>query len=804
MKINYLKNENIYFEQSYKTQSGITILKTWDDIHSYNESSPATNYFVPELNENISILENDIKETFSFEEVLEQPFVSFVEPIYINSIKLDSDISIDNIYFNEDNYFLLENEILIPLSKSLKRNKKDIPYVIHTNDNIAIKLKSKEIMLSKITSKDYIKQSKTYFINDVNISQFQDEENVSFSIDYLNNIYLNKDEEIKIFNNKKLSKISKNHFSSTKLMEESENNYSILETVDIEGVKVIEKITLTDIKTLLWSIADEIRDKGNSNDTMDYIKIGLPFLFLKRLLDLRKEYILHNLNDSIKDDNFLIASYSNKLVGKIEKLRDKTKLFETEKTNWYCITWQDIVNFKENSSGNTISLNLSLFPELTIETEAKTRQEFLLSVVESITANRDEVHKLVNQIFTIMEFKNKIKDSGKLTSEVFDNICFKFAELEFSYENAPQDIFSQSYMYFLERFVSTAGKKGGEFFTPVELIQKVLPLLDLNIENKNTIKIADLTSGSASFLVESFDYLKNNYKKENPDKSDKEIMNYLNKKVEIIAQEKDEVTECMGLLNLALKEISNVKSFCANSILKYKETIGQYAGQVDYVVANPPYGLNDYGADFATKEFSSNGNESRWRYGIPNKGDGDIAFVLTILDLLKKEGKAGIVLPLGTLFKDSTKNIREKLLEQDFIEGIVMLPSNMFQTTSIPVCFWILNKNKEEKDKNKVFMINASEEYLKVGKFNEWQEEKSLYNYANRILEEGLSGYVSISDIKDNDFNLSVQRYVFKDEPEEVIDIVELNSDIIKLSEDIMSKQNDMNLVLSKIMNLVV
>ena len=243
------------------------------------------------------------------------------------------------------------------------------------------------------------------------------------------------------------------------------------------------------------------------------------------------------------------------------------------------------------------------------------------------------------------------------------------------------------------------------------------------------------------------------------------------------------------------KNIEEVDIYLSN---EYNEnTIGQYKNLVDYIVANPPYGLKDYGYDFAI-----NSGEDRWEYGIPNKGDGDIAFLLTINDLLTSTGKAGVILPLGTLFKDSTSKIRENLLTNDLVEGIVMLPSNMFQTTSIPVCFWILNKNKQEQDRNKVFMVNGFEEYIKVGKFNEFQKERCLHNYLNRIEEEGLSGYVSIQDIEENDWNLSVQRYVFKDEPEEVIDIVELNKDIINLNNDIITKSNDMNFILSQILKL--
>jgi type I restriction enzyme M protein len=785
MTINLLTKDAIYFEKAYNSNDNI-ILKVWDDLTTYQET-PATNFISKETKEPVEVIQNEIFSIFSYEDVLEQPFVTVVEPVFISGKILQKEIDINNIYISDtESLYLLDNEELFNITSALKKGSNISVFEV-TPEGIVIKVKKQDVILTKITEDYYTIQDKTFFINNYSISQFEpneedeEESTVSFGVDYLNNVYLMKDSTIKIINSGKATNIKKDSIQNSNLILDGSVYVELKETI-LDGVKEINIVTLKDITDLLWSVADEIRDRTKLDDTMDYLRLGIPFLFLKRMIDLRKEYILHELNNHV--DNDLLSGIKNPFIEKIEDYRNEDKFFETKKgTEWYCITWDDLMTFTENTSGEEREISLTLFPELMLKTSARTKPEFLIEIVESLT--EDSNSTLVTKMFDTFDFVRKVKDGKKVPEDVFLNICTIFSNLELTYENASQDIFSQAYMYFIETFVESAGKKGGEFFTPTELIEKLLPLLDLELPENGNFKIGDLAAGSASFLVESFDLLKKKYVAEHPDKSNPDVMRILNQKITIVSQEIGENADIMGGLNLSLKEIQNAISYHANSITEYKDNIGTHKGTFDCIVANPPYGLKDYGYEFALNESLVNGSTGRWQYGVPKKGDGDVAFLLTIIDLLNRNGKAGVVLPLGTLFKDSTQKIRKALIAEDLIEGLVVLPGNMFQTTGIPVVMWILNKNKKDCDKGKIFMVNSSSEFIKKGVLNEWQEENTHVNYLGRIEEEGLSRYVELDEIIENDFNLSVQRYVFKDEPEEIISPFKLKDDMIVIRNEI-------------------
>ena len=127
----------------------------------------------------------------------------------------------------------------------------------------------------------------------------------------------------------------------------------------------------------------------------------------------------------------------------------------------------------------------------------------------------------------------------------------------------------------------------------------------------------------------------------------------------------------------------------------------------------------------------------------------------------------------------------------------------MFQTTQIPVVFWIINKNKKEEDKGKIFMINASEEFTKKGKFNDWQNNKSFFNYIHRIEEDGLSKYVSILDIEKKSWNLSLNRYVFKTQDDEDIDFIQLNNSLTKLNDKIKNKEEELFSIMNSLIKII-
>jgi type I restriction-modification system DNA methylase subunit len=119
------------------------------------------------------------------------------------------------------------------------------------------------------------------------------------------------------------------------------------------------------------------------------------------------------------------------------------------------------------------------------------------------------------------------------------------------------------------------------------------------------------------------------------------------------------------------------------------------------LMLNPPFGLKDYGKSYA----DSHSNQERFKYGIPNKADGEYAFILSAINLMTENGKAFLILPNGVLFKDSSKKFREAIMEEGLLEGLIQLPNNIFEGTSIPACVFMLNKNNPHPEK--VFMVNT-------------------------------------------------------------------------------------------------
>jgi len=177
----------------------------------------------------------------------------------------------------------------------------------------------------------------------------------------------------------------------------------------------------------------------------------------------------------------------------------------------------------------------------------------------------------------------------------------------------------------------------------------------------------------------------------------------------------------------------------------------------------------------------------RFQFGIPPRSYGDLAFLQHMVAVLKEDGRMGIVLPHGTLFRGGTEGaIRQKLLEKDIIEGIVGLPSALFYNTGIPASVWIINKSKPERLKNKVIFIDASSEF-KQGKVQNQLEEKDIAKivdaYDGEVDIDKFMRVVGMSEIKENDYNLNISRYIDTNEAEEEIDLKAVRESITQLEE---------------------
>ena len=795
MLIKHLPKENIYFSKSYKDKQGNIILNAWEDLSKSDETIPTNFYKKTDANyTSINVQNNKIEETFSLEDLKLTEHVQVKTTYLVNGIPFDPFLDIESLYFYIDSkhnlaFLYKENNEFLKVSKTLKPGKNS-KNVIEKDGNLIIQEKKNSINVEKVIFDNTIckEDGEKYFLNGIDVDNIDFEEEDLIGFDSFKNAYVISGEKYKIFTDKKIKAIKEKDILSAIFYEENNQIFGLQE-FEFDGIQTVKKLTLKDLEDLLWDVADLIRDKSSLDDVMDYMRVSIPLLTIKRLLDIREEYlnehVLVNTNITYEANK---ADYPQDYLQRTFKDVQQSKaIFAVmeDKIEWYGVTWEDITSFEEQDKEIEREIQLKKFP-ISIKTKATTRQMFMKEIIDNFYQEENKPSKL-KRIFKVTDFINKIKDEKKISKEVFEKLLSLLSEYSFNYKNANEDIFSNAYMYLISEFAAGAGKKGGEFFTPTELIRKLLPFLEIELPEVGNIIIGDPTAGSCSFVLEAGEIIRQQLIKQNPNLTYSEIEDMLNERVKFATQEKGETSEVMGELNLMFKGFTNHVSFNANSITEYMENIGKYRQKFRYAVGNPPYGLKTYGMSFAKTS-----GEERWEFGIPPEKEGEYAFIETFIDMLDDNGKAGIVLPLGTLFKDNIKSIRKSILEKDLLEGLILLPGVMFQTTQIPVVFWIINKKKAEKDKGKVFMVNASEEFIKKGKFNEWQDSKSFFNYLNRINEDGISSYINIMDninstqsIEKNDWNLSVQRYVFKEEPEEHINIENLMENLIVLEKEI-------------------
>lgn len=805
MLIKHLPKENIYFSKSYKDKLGNIILNAWEDLSKSDESIPVNFYKKTASGySKISVQSNKIEETFSLDDLKLTEHVQVKKSYIVNGLLFDSFLDIEKLYFYIDGKqnlnFLYEQEgVFSKVGKTLKPAK-DTKNVINQNGNLIIQDKKNQLIVNKAIADSTIciENGEKYFLKEVDVDTLDLEDEDLFGFDSFGNAYIVSGEKYKIFTDKKVKAIKEKEIISAIFYQENDQIFGLNE-FEFEGVQIVKKLTLKDLEDLLWDVADLIRDKSSLDDVMDYMRVSIPLLTIKRLLDIREEYLNEHVlvSDNITYESNKADYPQDYLQRTFKDVQQSKAIFAVmeDKIEWYGVTWEDITSFEEQDKEIEREIQLKKFP-ITIKTKATTRQMFMKEIIDNFYQEEGKPSKL-KRIFKVTEFINKIKDEKKISKEVFEKLLSLLSEYSFNYKNANEDIFSNAYMYLISEFAAGAGKKGGEFFTPTELIRKLLPFLEIELPDVGNIIIGDPTAGSCSFVLEAGEIIRQQLIKQNPDLTHSEIEDMLNERVQFVTQEKGETSEVMGELNLMFKGFTNHISFNANSINEYMENLGQYRQKFRYAVGNPPYGLKSYGADFASAS-----GEDRWLFGIPADKEGEYAFIETFIDMLDEKGKAGIVLPLGTLFKDSTRAIRKKILQSGILEGIVVLPGAMFQTTQIPVVFWIINKDPSRANKDKVFMVNATEEFIKKGKFNDWQSEKSYQNYINRIEEEGISKYVLISDIEKKNWNLSISRYVFKEQEVLNVDIKKVGENLIDLSEKIHKEQGEIYSLINMIINL--
>ncbi len=410
----------------------------------------------------------------------------------------------------------------------------------------------------------------------------------------------------------------------------------------------------------------------------------------------------------------------------------------------------------------------------------------LIDVCKTIEASKD----ILEDTMSYREFNDKKKYPDDALRELihkFDNIKLSNDSLE------NPDVLGDAYEYLLETFADETKKKGGQFYTPREVVQLLVELM----EPKAQYRVCDPTCGSGGMLIHSRIYAEKHLEK------DENIRN-----MTLHGQESNPDTVSMCKMNMVLHEISDPRIEHGDTLEKPKLIDGSDLIKYDRVLANFPF----------SEDWKSSGKNkdqfNRFVYGVPpSEKKADFAFIQHMLASLNETGKAAIVCSQGVLFRGGKEEkIRENMIlgnkdeamQEDVIECVISLPMKLFYGTGIPGCILILNRKKPKERKNKIIFINAArnKHYAEFATRNKLRKKdideiKSVFKqYKN---EYGFSHIADIDEIKENGFNLNVSRYVDISEPEKIIDIPKTIEDINELKKNIVDGIALVNTDLSKL-----
>lgn len=326
------------------------------------------------------------------------------------------------------------------------------------------------------------------------------------------------------------------------------------------------------------------------------------------------------------------------------------------------------------------------------------------------------------------------------------------------------DLLGDAYEYLMRHFATESGKSKGQFYTPAEVSRVVAKIVGIKKDTPKNATVYDPTCGSGSLLLKASDEAERG--------------------LTIYGQEMDNATSALARMNMILHgdvgEGAKITQGNTLSAPEYKDEAGQLM-TFDFAVANPPFSSKNW-----TNGLTPNSDEfERFVWGVPPEKNGDFAFLLHILKSLKSTGKAAVILPHGVLFRGNAEaRIRENLIKQGYIKGIIGLPANLFYGTGIPASIIVIdkaaakpiqfNEEGEVTDGQSIFMIDASKGFIKDGNKNRLRHQdihKIVDVFNKELIIEGYSRKVKIKTIVANEYNLNIPRYIDSSEAEDLHDL---------------------------------
>jgi type I restriction enzyme M protein len=488
-----------------------------------------------------------------------------------------------------------------------------------------------------------------------------------------------------------------------------------------------EKENSRKLQQILWEGADILRSKMDANEYKDYL---LAVVFYKYL-----------------SDKLLVEANRLWTNAKPSSMQEAQGNYEQAYED------PDFKNELKRENRYLIKPNLT-YTNLVAQVN---NNEFQRESLKTAFNEIEQSDKIFENLFADVDlYSTRLGTTEQKQNESIAEVIRKVNEADLL--NYSGDVLGDAYEYMIGEFASETGKKAGEFYTPKAVAQILAKIASIGQEDKQGLSVYDPTMGSASLLLEA-----KRYSKHAP-----EIRYY--------GQELVTSTYNLARMNMFLHAISPENQHLHNADTLDADWPTGEDNLFDMVVMNPPYSQNWA----ASQGFLQ---DPRFMdYGVlPPKSKADYAFLLHGFYHLRDTGTMAIVLPHGVLFRGSSEGaIRQKLCESGSIYAVIGLPANLFYNTSIPTLIMVLKKNRPNLDRSILF-IDASQGFVHDKRQNKLSEEnvQSILDlYTNRKDVEKKAHLASFDEIKKNDFNLNIPRYVDTFEKEADIDISSLTDEI--------------------------
>lgn len=494
------------------------------------------------------------------------------------------------------------------------------------------------------------------------------------------------------------------------------------------------------LEAQLWNIANELRGKMDADEFRDYI---LGFIFFKYLSE--KQYI-----------------YANELL-ETENIKDYLKV--TNEEDLAAIRDESLLKLGYFLKPDELFSSIAKKGNANIEDESNFILEDLELILNGIeqstmgTESEDEFNKLFEDLDLSSTKLGRTPDTrNTLISKVLSHLD----KIDFELKDADSDVLGDAYEYLIGQFASGAGKKAGEFYTPQQ-VSKILAKI-VTTGKKRIKNVYDPTCGSGSLLLR------------------------VAKEVEVgdfYGQELNRTTYNLARMNMILHDVH-----FSQFDIKQEDTLEEpqhFDMRFEAVVANPPFS-----AKWKGKDNPLNDNDERFsQYGrLAPVSTADFAFVQHMIHQLADNGTMACVLPHGVLFRGSAEaTIRAYIIDkQNYLDAVIGLPANIFFGTSIPTCILVLSKCRVHSED--ILFIDASKDFEKDGNKNKLTEEhieKIVATYQDRKTIDKYSYVATMEEVKENDYNLNIPRYVDTFEEEEAIDLNVVSKELNDLDKDMTS-----------------